>query len=56
MRSDSLPVEVGALPGAEPAQRAVRAGRRSGRLKIQFCQAVSRPKIFVSSVSGPAKR
>jgi len=27
-----------------------------GRLKIQFCQAVSRPKILVSMVSGPAKR
>ena len=27
-----------------------------GRLKIQFCQAVSRPKIFVSIVSGPANR
>ena len=27
-----------------------------GRVKIQFCQAVSRPKILVSSVSGPAKR
>src|SRR5204863_7572223 len=27
-----------------------------GRWKIQFCQAVRRPKIFVSIVSGPAKR
>jgi hypothetical protein len=27
-----------------------------GRWKIQFCHAVSRPKIFVSIVSGPAKR
>jgi hypothetical protein len=27
-----------------------------GRLNIQFCQADSRPKIFVSSVSGPANR
>ena len=27
-----------------------------GRLKIQFCQAVSRPKIRVSIVSGPGKR
>src|SRR5437773_6779789 len=27
-----------------------------GRWKIQFCQADSRPKILVSSVSGPAKR
>ena len=32
------------------------ARRRSGRMKIQFCQAVSRPKILVSSVSGPTKR
>src|SRR5581483_6531477 len=27
-----------------------------GRWKIQFCQAVRRPKILVSMVSGPAKR
>src|SRR5512143_3544758 len=27
-----------------------------GRVKIQFCQADSRPKILVSSVSGPTKR
>ena len=27
-----------------------------GRWKIQFCHAVSRPKIFVSIVSGPANR
>src|SRR5207249_4738218 len=27
-----------------------------GRWKIQFCHAVSRPNIFVSIVSGPAKR
>src|SRR5204863_7679108 len=27
-----------------------------GRWKIQFCQAVRRPKIFVSMVSGPANR
>src|SRR5438128_2944091 len=27
-----------------------------GRWKIQFCHAESRPKIFVSIVSGPAKR
>ena len=27
-----------------------------GRWKIQFCHAVRRPKIFVSSVSGPTKR
>ena len=27
-----------------------------GRLNIQFCQAVSRPKILVSMVSGPANR
>src|SRR3981189_910651 len=27
-----------------------------GRWKIQFCHAVSRPKIFDSIVSGPAKR
>ena len=27
-----------------------------GRWKIQFCQAVNRPNILVSSVSGPAKR
>src|SRR5262245_19145530 len=27
-----------------------------GRWKIQFCQAVRRPKILVSIVSGPAKR
>src|ERR1051326_2479186 len=27
-----------------------------GRWKIQFCQAVSRPKIRVSMVSGPTKR
>jgi len=27
-----------------------------GRMKIQFCQADRRPKIFVASVSGPEKR
>jgi hypothetical protein len=27
-----------------------------GRLKIQFCQAVSRAKILVSRVSGPTNR
>src|ERR1700742_5304515 len=27
-----------------------------GRLKIQFCQAVRRPKMRVSIVSGPLKR
>ena len=33
-----------------------RGQRRSGGWKIQFCQAVSRPKTLVSGVSGPAKR
>src|SRR5688572_13067639 len=36
--------------------RAPRGPTALGRWKIQFCQADRRPKILVSSVSGPAKR
>jgi hypothetical protein len=45
----------GALAGAVALQRAFGAGG-VGRWKIQFCQAVRRPKMRVSMVSGPAKR
>src|SRR5262249_32747160 len=36
--------------------RAPRSPTAFGRWKIQFCQAERRAKIFVSIVSGPAKR
>ncbi len=50
------PQVVGAaLPAAVAPQRAV-GSRGVGPTKIQFCQAVSRPKILVSRVSGPTKR
>ncbi len=40
-----------------PNRRSAPSGPEAfGRVKIQFCQAVSRPKILVSMVSGPAKR
>src|SRR5205814_10143617 len=44
------------LPCSPYARSAPFSPTAFGRWKIQFCHAVSRPKIFVSIVSGPAKR
>jgi hypothetical protein len=57
----SLTDEVTALVQANRellgrGQKAPSGPEALGRWKIQFCQAVSRPKILVSSVSGPTKR
>jgi hypothetical protein len=51
-------VEFAAPAAAVIALQAValQAPTALGRWKIQFCQAVSRPKMRVSIVSGPAKR
>ena len=62
--ADALHVHVSTssrnrTPAATATRTTVRAPfspTAFGRMKIQFCQAVRRPKIFVSIVSGPANR